>query len=523
MIVSASRTRITPSVPACHRLLCNTIGIHRTSKDPVLAFAFDYRIDFRAHPRIQTVVKMALYPVVSWGLVLLLGGIAVYIYKPELIKKGLLATTTPAHPSTSSSKSANKRPKSKKPKAMQDVLDSMAGALPSSSEETRAKKKRKITAPVDQTVTITTTKAESKQLPRDVNNDIDDKAFAQMLAKAQAGTQLQSTSQKKLGASGLTTTALQPKKSEEILSTAELSSTTGQDADDDLSSVELPQPRTTSSRDISDMLEAPAAAPTTLRLTNVSGEPKKTKQAPKQFEQVQSKKKRNEQARREEQKRLREESDKIHEQKKQEQLRRARMAAGTSNQTKANAFTGSTNAWQNKTQAGDGSQLDMKAVPLLDTFDPSGAPSGAPNSVQAGALSTKVPTNNATSLKTQVGGGAASALAASDREQGTSDDWAGRMSEEEQMRKLRDQERDDAWESVTSKKSKKKNKMENDTSSEASFSVSQPVEARAENTTIKPSTSGTNGVKQPTESKSNRFDTIQPVSMGGLQDDEWAA
>lgn len=463
----------------------------------------------------------AMYPILSWGLVLLLGSVAVYVYKPELLKKALPANSLPTQTSTTAPKQANKKQKAKKPKGVQEVLEEVTNkVVQSGSDEARSKKKRKISAPVGSTVTATTSQGESKDLPRDTSNDIDDKAFAQQLAKAQAGTKLQSASQQKGAAPSRAAASLQPKKSEDILSTAELSSTTGQDADDDLSSVESPQQRAASGKDISDMLEAPAAAPKTLRLTNVNDESKKAKQPAKQFEAVQSKKKRNEAARREEQKRLREESDRIHEQKKQEQLRRARMAEGTSNQTKANAFTSTSNAWQNKAQ--NSSESKVTTAPLLDTFEPSNSSSVAPSGVQTASMSNKVPTNNVTSLKAEVGADVAGALAASGREQGGSNGWADQMSEEEQLRKLRDQEQDDAWESVTSKKTKKKNKIETDTSSEASFSVSQPAPVKVEKPAAKAPAPKTNGVAQHKEA-TNRFEMIQPVNLGGLQDDEWGA
>lgn len=462
---------------------------------------------------------MEIYPIVSWSLVLLLGGVAVYVYKPDLLKQALPAGQIQTQSAAATAKQPSKKPKTKKPKALQDVLEDVSSKVVSSSEETRAKKKRKITAPVGSTITATTAQGEQKELPRDTSNDIDDKSFAQQLAKAQAGTKLQSSSQQKPSTLQNTGATLQPNKSEDVLSTAELSSTTGQDADDDLSSVESVQQKPTSSKDISDMLEAPAAAPTTLRLTNVSDESKKPKTAPKQFEQVQSKKKRNEQARREEQKRLREESDRIHEQKKQEQLRRARMAAGTSNQTKANTFTATSNAWQTKSEE---SKAVTGAAPLLDTFEPSSSGPVAPSGVQTASMSKTVPTNNVTSLKSEVGAGVASALAASGREQGGGSDWADRMSEEEQLQKLRDQEQDDAWESVTSKKTKKKTRAENDTSSEASFTASQPAPVAVEKPVIKKTAAKANGTTQPKET-ANRFETIKPVSLEGLQDDEWAA
>jgi len=425
-------------------------------------------------------------------------------------------------------KSGTKQQKPKKPQIVKDIKEAVEQAIngdQTSSKEARASKKRKITAPIGDKVTATATDGQKKELPRDVDHSLEDSDFAAQLKKAQAGTNLQSKSQQKSsGSAGRHVSTLQPTKSEDMLSNTERSSTTGQDADDDMSSVESATPQLASSgRDISDMLDAPTAAPTTLRLTNVSSEQKKPKQSAKQFEPVQSKKKRNEQKRREDQKRENEESNRLWEQKKQEQLRTARMAAGTSNQTKANAFIGTANAWQNKSQETQNAQNTASAAAsFLDTFDSTGSKQTAETGQSASRSNdTNKPATSfyASTLAPQTGSNTAAAPAASRQGQQPESDWSEQMSEQDQMQQLRKQQDDDAWESVTTKKSKKTRRLENDTSSETS-SVPPPVRARVPH--VQTNGVKTNGTAKAKESM-NRFESMQALNTGGLQDDEWEA
>lgn len=459
---------------------------------------------------------------ISYGLMIVIGGVATYIYKPDLVTRLLPAVASSQQADTADEQRSTNKKKNKKPKTVKEAADQVTSVVSTGIEEpSRTSKKRKISPPIDNTITATAVDGQKKELPRDTENEITDKDFAQQLAKAQAGTKLQAKTQQKGPAPGRLAASLQPTKSGRS-STAELSSSAGGDADDDMSSVESPQQRPTSGQDISDMLEPSTAAPTSLRLTNAT-EPKKPKQAPKQFEQVESKKQRAARARREEQKRINEESDKLHEQKKQEQLRRARMAAGTSNQTKANNFAASTsNAWQNK-PSGTTSVPSSSAAPLLDTFETS---STTKESVQAQPAPTMAngssSNNNAADLKSHMGGNTASAVTASGRENGT---WAEQMSisEEEQMNIVREQQQEDAWESVQSKRSKKKGRKEGDTSSEASFAVSSRPQSQSRVT--KPQANDTNtNTATKSQPSVNRFTTIQPAAnTSGLQGDDWAA
>lgn len=461
---------------------------------------------------------MNYYSVLSWGLIIILGTGAVYVYRPDLFQR-LLQGTPASKDHQVATESLTAKKKAKKGKIGKDASGSETNVNQKSAEEARANKKRKIVGPVGDAVAATATNGQKKELPRDMDHNLADRDFAQQLAKAQAGTNLQSKSQQKGAAPARLAATLQPNRSEERLSTAELS--TGQDADDDLSSVESPQQRPVSGNDISDMLEPGTTGPSTLRITNIP-DAKKQKPAPQKFEQVLSKKKRNEQARREEQKRINQVSDQQHEQKKQDQLRRARMAAGTSNQTRANNFAATAqNAWQNKPSPVTNGQPKSSTAPLLDTFEPSVETKPA---VQTQPLTNIVGTpdagNSVPAAKSKLGENATSALAASGRENGT---WTDQMSvsEEEQMKMVHDQQQEDAWEPVQNKKTKRKGRKGADTSSEAS-----PPSSRAASlprpTQVSKNSNKAGGITNPSQS-SNRFSAVQTANSNGLQEDEWQA
>lgn len=386
---------------------------------------------------------MEYYSIFSWGIVIFAAAGAVYIYKPEVFQKLLASDPVQAvNEKVTPMTAAAKSKKAKKQKSTAEL-----SSTTKSNEDARTSKKRKIVAPVDKTVSVVRTDGQKVDLPRDTEGSVSDKEFAQQLAKAQAGTTMQPKSQQQPKGSSRLSASIQPKQSEERLSTG------AHDADDDLSSVDTPQVKS-SSKDVSDMLEPGAGAPTMLKITSVPSEKPKSKAKPQQFEQVTSKKKRNEQARREEQRKINEESERQHERKKQEQLRTARMAAGTSNQTKANNFAATAqNAWQKKSPVAESTTPNVSSG-LLDTFEPS----KTQPSVQAVPLSNianqPVASGNATELKAKQGENTTSAFAASARERAS-------FSEEQQNQRIRETQQEDAWESVQSKKSKKKARKDN--------------------------------------------------------------
>lgn len=448
----------------------------------------------------------------QYALLAAVAGAATYVYKPQLFEGLLQSSHSPQlDPASGATQTANKK-KSKKPKVAQESKETgIEKGSVGNEQASKAHKKRKIISPVDVVTPASRSETETRQ-PKDTSETHD---FAQQMAKARAGTTLQAKTKQNAPASSRLAATINSTPSQENLGTGEQPLQSGRVADDDISSVESPTQRPASGKDISDMLEAPSAGPISLRLTNVSV-PKTQKQAAKQFEPVMSKKKRNEQARREEQKRINQESERLHEQKKQEQLRAARMAEGTSKQTRANNFTAqSKNVWQNRSSPsftnGHGS-----SAPLLDTFDPSVTTEQFVQAQPESEISqTSVNGNAAAAVQAPQSVAATNTLAPSSRENRI---LAEQLSEEEQMERVRQQEQESAWESVQSKKAKKKaGRKENDTSSEASISAhdSQPVMSK------QPQTNGI-AAKPNTRDAVNRYASIT-VDTDGLANDEWGA
>ncbi|EXJ85995.1 hypothetical protein A1O1_06364 [Capronia coronata CBS 617.96] len=487
----------------------------------------------------------------SWVALLALTAALTKYYNPELFSK--ITGQAAARPETKDTalKPTAKRNKTKRAHASRLDNISSGTSTPTSAPEGKASKRRKlISAPVDNTVVAETTNGHQVSLPRDEDGGMSNKEFAQQLAKAQAGTKLESSksqgsSKKERRAARKTSQGNHPNKGVSGLSTED-SSTTGRDADDDLSPVGSPSTGpvstapTSRAGDVSDMLEAPAPKPTTLRLTDVKETTTKSapKTTPKAFEPVLSKKQRQRQAKAAEQKALREEADRVHEAKKQQQLRTARLAEGTSNQTKANSFTAKQNPWQTGKPSPQKSVQEppkTEAVPLLDTFD-TGATPAVKSDVPNGAVSAKpLPTiispvtdmdnANANAVRQEVGEKETNALAASSRERlarpalHAQASWADEVNEEEQDKWATELAGEEKWEPVTTKKGKKKVKKDNDTSSEASSSIVRPV--------TMPNKSVTNGTKEngvkPRIENVNRFQSIEPVMDPSFKDAEWEA
>ena len=156
------------------------------------------------------------------------------------------------------------------------------------------------------------------------------------------------------------------------------SSTTGADADDDRSPSTSPAFGATRSHggpgDVSDMLEAPAAGPSVLRLTEPT-QPQRISQprSPKPAQTQETKKQRQNRQKNEEKKVAREQADKERRVLLEKQLRTAREAEGrpAKNGLASSKPPGNT-AWS-KPAAGQttssGSAASVKDTPLLDTFE----------------------------------------------------------------------------------------------------------------------------------------------------------
>ncbi|KAJ5950627.1 uncharacterized protein N7479_009040 [Penicillium vulpinum] len=231
------------------------------------------------------------------------------------------------------------------------------------------------------------------------------------------------------------------------------SSTTGAEADDDLSPAASPAVNATvpSAGYVSDMLEAPAPGASVLRVTgNVETQPKKQKvQA---FKEVETKKQRQQRLKNEARKQQVQEAEIERKKLLEKQLHTAREAE---RREAARSNAPATNAWQTKestapvkTNVVNGGSRPAPAVPatssqtLLDTFESPAAPA---------------PTK-----------------------------WAQNLpSEEEQMRLLGAANGDDEWTTVSKKQIKKKGGKTDESVSETSASENQstpvapaPVEPR---------------------------------------------
>ena len=450
--------------------------------------------------------------IASWAAIFAFGVALTRYYNPQLFDKLLPQRTV---------ETVSELKPAKKLKNKRNKFEEEGGtSAPANGNDAPSKKRKIVSAPVSETVKATTAQGQQAILPRDDDGDMSNREFAQQLAKAQAGTRLEKnqapTKKEKRAAKALQS---QPGVGSPSLS-AETSSLGGRDGDDDMSPNDTLATGTPSTAhtsragDVSDMLEPAGPKPTTLRLTGIA--PTQQKQAPKQFEQVLTKKQRQRQAKQEENRQLREEADRLHEAKKQQQLRTARTAAGTSNQTKANTFasTSHPNAWQKKPDVQTSSSQPQQQ-PLLDTFEPeTPKPNGAVSAAPLENITNGLNRNeNVNAVRQQLGGQKTDAMAPSSREgrpdlsRGAS--WADEVNEDAQDEWAKRLVENESWEPVTSKKSKKKNnKKDTDTSSEASTSVARPQPA-------------TNGVKKTSATRpesNNRFASMEP-----LNGDTWEA
>ncbi|RMZ78860.1 hypothetical protein DV738_g3660, partial [Chaetothyriales sp. CBS 135597] len=345
----------------------------------------------------------------------------------------------------------------KKPKPS----DEKATSAPASRSEAPSKKRKIITPPASKSINANTRQEDDEE---EVDSSMSNKELAQQLARVQAGVKLE---KKQAGHRENRKTVASTVKAQQALAaspslSAETSSTGGRDADDDLSPNETPPlsvpltAGTSLAGDVSDMLEPAGPAPKTLRITDVKVSEKK--QARRNYEPVLTKKQKQRQKIQEENRRLKEESDRLHEAKKQQQLTTARLAAGTSNQNKANSFAAATqNAWQKQSEGRPGqAQTQQQQQPLLDTFE-----------TDKRAVASKTDSSVAPAVPEQVAQTSTNVVAASSRP------WADQVNEDAQKEWEKSLVEDESWEPVTSKKSKKKNRKDTDTSSEASAAISK--------------------------------------------------
>jgi hypothetical protein len=401
--------------------------------------------------------------------------------------------------------------KARQKRAKQVLGDGKDTSPQLSSTESHAAKKRKISGPTNREVKAQTAEGVTATLPRvDKEEQDDDAAFAESLKKAQTGTKFhQPTSQQTTTKKSRRPVQDQSKLTAKEFDSADTSSTGGRDADDDLTPAETPPTSISRAGDVADMLEPSEPKISSLRLTNTESKAKKV--APKQFEAAQTKKQRQRQKQKEENKKAREEADRLQESLKQKQMQGARMAEGTSKQTKATTFT--QNAWQSKPTQAQEQQAPAQAPQqtLLDTFDQDENKPAV--SAQPAEALTDGPEATASAIKESKGEDKAQALAASAREGGdtapverwtSKESWADQINDNEQEQWQQKLVEEEQWEEVTTKKGKKKNKNV-DSSSEASQPLSTVPNGQVPTNGTKPS-ADTNKTTRP--QTLNRFESV---------------
>ncbi|KAL8729868.1 MAG: hypothetical protein Q9166_004425 [cf. Caloplaca sp. 2 TL-2023] len=156
------------------------------------------------------------------------------------------------------------------------------------------------------------------------------------------------------------------------------SSTTGADADDDLSPTTSPPfgaSQAATSGDVSDMLEAPTEGPSVLRLTGVE-EPKRQYKPQKVLQEAETKKQRQNRRKNEEKKLAKEEAERERRVLLEKQLRTAREAEGRPAKNGMGSAP-ATNAWSkpstNNVVSATAPSSNSNG-PLLDTFDENAKP-----------------------------------------------------------------------------------------------------------------------------------------------------
>ena len=274
-----------------------------------------------------------------------------------------------------------------------DVADVSSASLPTSGNDRLKKRKggKQQLSQLGQSSAVEINKDSGADMDSSnaKESDIDNKELARQIASLKTGTSLN----RPTGTNETKRTRKQGKRNEmlaeptestsskanallgaQAMSTA--SSTTGADADDDLSPVMSPEFGATAGTGpaggVSDMLEVTSKGPSVLRLTEAAvsqpaRQPKPQKQAP----EPESKKQRQNRQRNEEKKFARDEAEKARRVLLEKQLRTAREAEGRpAKDGSASSKPPSTNAWTNSSNA------SMPMVPdvatrtgLLDTFD----------------------------------------------------------------------------------------------------------------------------------------------------------
>ena len=338
----------------------------------------------------------------SWGIVIL-AAVAAYLYYSRSTKfkrgraqlssvAGRIQTTESKLPDNSKAQRKRTKNSDALEKNISDVAEVSAASNPTNEKGLKKRKGgKKAGGQPAQSSAVDVSPVPVQAIDSDdaMSYDVDNAEFARQLSELKAGTPLNKPSTvaetrkaKKPGkreeappvlVNGLSHAVEGPKNFNGV-STA--SSTTGADADDDLSpavSPEFKAIKTPTSGDISDMLEVPKQGPSVLRLTEPA-EPQATRQPrlPKPAIEQETKKQRQNKKKNEERKLAREEEEKARRVRLEKQLRTAREAeVRPAKNGLASSQAPAVNAWDKPDGEGASKYLSLTANndTLLDTFD----------------------------------------------------------------------------------------------------------------------------------------------------------
>ena len=407
----------------------------------------------------------------SWGIVAVVGAGVYWYYtnqkKQDTSRAGRSASIVGGGiPSRVQAEGKNKRRKDgasgTSDQASSDIIDVASVSVTSSSNEKIKQRKggKKKLSGLAKSSTVdapANNVASVDHRDRDRDDEVDNKEFARQLSGVKAGTTLSTP--------GTAVRPLRTKKQSQINGPAHVapdtgisnvrgtsgnSSTTGADADDDMSPANSPifGATTHGADSVSDMLEAPTPGPSILRLTETTQQQRPS--APKQSKSVQaqeSKKQRQNKAKNEAKKAEREQAEKERRVLLEKQLRTAREAEGRpAKNGVAVSSPPKTNAWPNSANGTPTvTSIPTKEVQnddeLLDTFD----------------VTPKVVNGNKQNIGLK-----------RDPEMSEGDSKLADLnwpSEEEQMRMLDEMDGSGSWQTVNAKKratGKKDESMKND-------------------------------------------------------------
>ncbi|KAL9044501.1 MAG: hypothetical protein Q9214_002367, partial [Letrouitia sp. 1 TL-2023] len=347
---------------------------------------------------------MNLGPVASW-LVVIAGAGGVYYYYshsgrprrgrgrasyvPESLKRRTSQKRSSSNETRHASSNAKKKSKANvgSPEvAAIDTPDLSPPSGPASGAEKIKKRKGGINQPSQpaksSAVDIKPQQGAEDESARVQEADIDNMEFAKQLQELQAGTSLQKSADNKTKKgrkqgkqtepplNSFNALAPTPNGASNAQDMSNASSTTGADADDDLSpgiSPSLDATATTTSGDVTDMLQTPAKAPSVLRLTEVE-EPKRQPKHQKAAPEPETKKQRQNRRKNQERKLAREEAEKERKILLEKQRRTAREAEGRpAKNGMASSQVPVTSAWTQPVSSATTSESGN--APLLDTFD----------------------------------------------------------------------------------------------------------------------------------------------------------